>query len=83
MSLKQWLDAIRNIEIAISGDGLKEPSVSEKKNIHIARKSIHLNKDMLEGTIIRESDMIPLRPGDGISPMNGIQLLVKRYKRSK
>ena len=47
------VDAIRNIEIATSGDGLKKPSVSEQKNIHIARKSIHLNKDMLEGTIIK------------------------------
>ena len=44
--LKAMVDAIRNIEIATSGDGLKKPSVSEQKNIHIARKSIHLNKDM-------------------------------------
>ena len=79
--LKAMVDAIRNIEIATSGDGLKKPSVSEQKNIHIARKSIHLNKDMLEGTIIRESDMIPLRPGDGISPMKWDTIIGKTLTR--
>jgi len=79
--LKAMVDAIRNIELATSGDGLKKPSVSEQKNIHIARKSIHLNKDMLEGTIIRESDMIPLRPGDGISPMKWDTIIGKTLTR--
>ena len=79
--LKAMVDAIRNIEIATSGDGLKKPSVSEKKNIHIARKSIHLNKDMPEGTIIKESDMIPLRPGDGISPMKWDTIIGKTLTR--
>ena len=32
------VNSIRNIEKAISGNGIKEPSLSEKKNIHIARK---------------------------------------------
>ena len=79
--LKAMVDAIRNIELATSGDGLKKPSVSEQKNIHIARKSIHLNKDMPEGTIIKESDMIPLRPGDGISPMKWDTIIGKTLTR--
>lgn len=61
--------AIRNIELAISGSGIKEPSKSEIKNITIARKSIHAARDMKKGEIIQESDLIMLRPGDGISPM--------------
>ncbi|QSE96819.1 N-acetylneuraminate synthase [Fulvivirga lutea] len=61
--------SIRNIEMAISKDGLKEPSPSELKNISIARKSIHLSKDIDQGMVLAESDLIPLRPGDGISPM--------------
>jgi len=68
-ALKEMVLAIRNIENAISGDGLKHPSASEKKNINIARKSIHLLNDLAAGTVISELDMIPLRPGDGISPM--------------
>lgn len=67
--LKQMVTAIRNIEYAISGSGVKEPSDSEKKNIVIARKSIHLNKDLAKGHLLTENDLIALRPGDGISPM--------------
>jgi len=43
--LKAMVKAIRNIELAISGNGVKKPSESEIKNITIARKSIHLNKN--------------------------------------
>jgi len=68
--LREMVIAIRNIEMAISGDGIKDPSLSEKKNIHIARKSIHLSKDLPSGSIITEKDIISLRPGDGICTMN-------------
>ena len=69
VALEAMVLAIRNIEKAISGDGIKRRSSSEKKNINIARKSIHLLKDLSAGTVISEFDIIPLRPGDGISPM--------------
>jgi N,N'-diacetyllegionaminate synthase len=62
--------SIRNIEKAINGSGIKTPSASEKKNISIARKSIHVNKRLTEGSVICKEDLIALRPGDGISPMN-------------
>ena len=61
--------AIRNTELALSGDGIKKPSDSEIKNITIARKSIHLNKDLPNGHVLTPEDLIALRPGDGISPM--------------
>jgi N,N'-diacetyllegionaminate synthase len=70
--------AIRNIEKAISGNGIKEPSLSEKKNIHIARKSIHLSKDLTSGSIITEQDIISLRPGDGICTMNWENVIGKQ-----
>ena len=79
--LRAMVDAIRNIEKAISGNGLKEVSLSEKKNIHIARKSIHLLKDLSSGSVITELDIIPLRPGDGISPMNWNKVIGKRVVR--
>ena len=68
--LKEMVKAIRNIEKAISGNGIKEASLSETKNINIARKSIHLIRDLKSGSIITEKDIIPLRPGDGICAMN-------------
>jgi N,N'-diacetyllegionaminate synthase len=67
--LKAMVAAIRNIEQAISGSGRKEASKSEAKNKNIARKSIHLTRDLPKGTVLTEADLIPLRPGDGISAM--------------
>lgn len=79
--LKEMVIAIRNIEMAISGNGLKEASLSEKKNIHIARKSIHLSKDLISGSIINEQDIISLRPGDGICPMNWENIIGKQVNK--
>ena len=67
--LKQMVTSIRNIELAISGNGIKEPSMSEQKNLLIARKSIHTNKIIKKGLTIKKEDLIMMRPGDGISPM--------------
>ncbi len=67
--LKLLVKSIRNIEKAISGNGIKEPSKSEQKNISVARKSLHLSKALSAGQVIQFSDLIVLRPGDGISPM--------------
>ena len=78
--LKKMVESIRNIEQAISGSSLKEPSKSELKNITIARKSIHLSKDILSGSLITEEDIIPLRPGDGICPMNWQKVIGKKVK---
>ena len=75
--LTAMVRAIRNIEIAIQGSGIKEPSSSEKKNIGIARKSIHTKNDLKKGSILKEEDLIPLRPGDGISPMEWENIIGK------
>jgi N-acetylneuraminate synthase/N,N'-diacetyllegionaminate synthase len=79
--LKEMVNAIRNIEIAISGNGIKEPSLSEIKNIHIARKSIHLSRDLKLGSVIREKDIISLRPGDGICTMNWEDIIGKQVNK--
>lgn len=68
--LKAMVSSIRNIESALVGSGIKEPSNSEIKNIAIARKSIHLSVDKAKGEKITEQDLEMLRPGDGISPMD-------------
>ena len=75
--LIEMVRTIRNIEQAISGSGIKEPSSSEKRNISIARKSIHSKKDLKKGSILKEEDLIPLRPGDGISPMEWVNIIGK------
>lgn len=81
--LKAMVKAIRNIELAISGSGIKEPSESELKNIAIARKSIHLNKDLPKGHMITDNDIIALRPGDGISPMEWDNVIGRKLTAEK
>ncbi len=78
--LKAMVTAIRNIELAISGNGRKEPSVSELKNKTIARKSIHLKFALKAGHIITEQDLEMKRPGDGISPMQLNEVVGKIIK---
>jgi N,N'-diacetyllegionaminate synthase len=76
--LKQMVLAIRNIEFAISGSGLKEPSASEIKNIQIARKSIHISHPIPKGTILNQTHLSMKRPGDGISPMDIDKIIGKK-----
>jgi len=80
--LKQMVNSIRNIEMAISGNGLKEPSQSELKNKNIARKSIHFKKSIEAGTIITEDFLTALRPGNGISPMKWNEVLGRKTKEN-
>lgn len=67
--LFEMTNSIRNVEVAIGGSGIKEPSESEYKNIKIARKSIHFSKSLSANHIISDKDLIMKRPGDGVSPM--------------
>jgi len=80
--LKSMVAAIRNIEDAISGDGIKKPSQSEQKNKEIVRKSIHLTREISAGELLKESDLIALRPANGISPMEWKKLVGRKLKQN-
>ncbi len=67
--LKYMVDSIRNIELAISGNGKKIPSESERKNLEIARKSIVAKTNILKGEVFSEKNITTKRPGNGLSPM--------------
>ncbi len=75
--LKSMVSAIRNVEQAISGSGRKEVSRSESENKVITRKSVHFSKALKSGMVITESDLIVLRPGDGISPFDWSKVIGK------
>ena len=66
--LKAMVCGIRNIENAL-GNGIKQASKSESKNICIVRKSIVASKDIKKGEIFTEKNITTKRPGNGISPM--------------
>ncbi len=67
--LKQMVASIRNIEKAIAGNGIKEVSDSEKKNIYVVRKSLYYSTDLNQGDFLEKKNFTALRPGMGISPM--------------
>lgn len=79
--LKQMVDSIRNIEKSL-GHGRKEPSPSERKNIVIARKSIHIKNEITSGHKLTRADLIMKRPGSGISPMDVDEVVGKCVKKS-
>ena len=66
--LNQLVKSIRKIEEAL-GSQIKAPSQSEKKNLAIARKSIHVSKNLKKGHIFTKNDLTIKRPGIGISPL--------------
>lgn len=75
--LKSMVLAIRNIEKAISGSGVKEVTESEKKNISIARKSIVAKNSIKKGDVFTDDNITAKRPGTGISPMKWDEIIGK------
>ncbi len=73
--LKAMVTAIRNIEKAISGSGIKEESPSEAKNKPIARKSIIASQNIKKGEVLSEENLSIKRPGTGINPMRWDEII--------
>lgn len=78
--LKEMVRTIRNIEAAL-GDGIKQPSASEQKNISIARKSIVAAQNIKKGEIFSEKNLTVKRPGTGLSPMLWKQIVGRAASR--
>ena len=72
--LKAMVSAIRNIEIAL-GDGVKQITPSEAKNILVARKSLVASKDIQIGERYSADNLTAKRPGTGISPMRWDEII--------
>lgn len=67
--LIKMVNSIRNIEKAISGNGKKVISESERENYKIVRKSIVARTKIKKGEVFSEKNLTTKRPGTGISPM--------------
>ena len=72
--LTTMVSSIRHIEKAL-GDGNKTPSLSEKKNIAVARKSIVAKRIINVGEVLTEDNITVKRPGTGISPMKWLDVI--------
>lgn len=75
------VSGIRKVEQAM-GNGIKEPADSEANTKQIARRSLYLARDVAEGGILSEDDLIALRPAGGISPHLFDDVLGRRLRYS-
>ncbi len=78
--LTLMVDGFRKIEVAL-GDGKKNPSPSEIKNINIARKFIVASKFIKSGEVFNNSNIIAKRSGKGISPMRWNEVIGQKAKQ--
>ena len=71
MNLEQFTAYINTLEDARKclGYPVKNTQTSEKEAKIKARRSIAINRDLKKGDVIKQSDLIMLRPGNGISPL--------------
>ncbi|HEH5157318.1 TPA: N,N'-diacetyllegionaminate synthase [Campylobacter coli] len=78
--LQELCTKIREIESAL-GDGIKQASKSERKNIGIVRKSLVAKKKIKKGEIFSEENLTTKRPASGISAMRYDEYLGKKASK--
>lgn len=78
---KKMVDGVREIEIAY-GDGKKHAQESELDNRKIIRRSICAKKNISKGEMLTESNLITLRPADGMEPINFWKIINKKSSRN-
>ena len=66
---KSLADSVRRAE-KILGSSVKVCQQEERQMAEVSRKSIFLKNDMQKDDIIHKDDLITMRPGTGISPLN-------------
>jgi N,N'-diacetyllegionaminate synthase len=79
--LKQMVTAIRNIEQAM-GTGIKQLSITEKKNILTGRKSLVAKTDLHKGDVFNADNVAIKRPGTGLSPMKWDELMGRKASQN-
>lgn len=74
--------AIRNIEQAMAGDGIKRPSPSEARNRPIARRSIVAAQAIAAGEAFSADNLAVKRPATGLSPMRWDEVIGRPASRA-
>ncbi|BAE48884.1 N-acetylneuraminate synthase [Paramagnetospirillum magneticum] len=72
---------IRRVEKGL-GDGCKRPTVAEEDTRAVARRSLFAARALAAGAVMTEEDLIALRPGGGISPMQVDMVVGRRLTRA-
>lgn len=81
VELKSLMIGLEKVERTL-GDGQKNPSNKELKNIEIVRKSLFYKNDFKKGHQIGRDDIEILRPGSGLPPKDFYRLIGKTLKNN-
>ena len=81
VDMKNLVIGIRNLELAF-GTQRKFLSQNEVPEKHWATRSLHINKDLKVGDIIKKEDLDMLRPGYGISPFDKDKVIGMRLEKN-
>lgn len=65
--LARLIAGIRSVEASL-GDGIKRPVDAEREIMTVARRSLHAARDIAAGERLSQTDLVALRPGDGLPP---------------
>jgi len=79
--LADFVNTIRNTEIMMGSPTLKVQEC-EKEALHWALKSLVASKRLEAGHYLQHSDLVAMRPGDGMSPDKKQELIGMRLSRS-
>jgi N-acetylneuraminate synthase/N,N'-diacetyllegionaminate synthase len=77
--LKKMIAQIRKTELAM-GNKTKKIQLEELEMSKISKKSLYFNKNLKQGSKIKNTDLISLRPGLGINPFSINKIIGKRLK---
>jgi len=72
---------IKLLQIIIGNQKNRKVLSIEKKSRKFARRSIYANKDIKKGEILSYKNLIPKRPGTGISPIHLKRIIGKKAKK--
>ncbi len=80
---RNMVDATRELEISM-GDGQKKIERNERETVVLQRRSIRVKKNLKKNHIIRQEDLIFLRPSprDSLPLKNHKQIIGKKVKRN-
>lgn len=78
--MKNLVTETRNLEIAM-GSSRKKVYLNEEPEKYWSTRSLHINKNLKMGDIIKKEDLSMLRPGYGISPFDKEKVIGMQLKK--
>jgi len=78
--LRNLVSQARDIEAAM-GENEKRLRPSEVNVSEVARRSLHVSRELPEGHVISKADLVSIRPGTGISPAKRDSVIGRKLNR--